>query len=147
MKNTFLIALILILSACNSSKKYSDFDFSYSRNGGYARIYENLFIKDHRAFYEFQQNNKKYKLNFVISSHDLEKIELAAQENNFRMISEDHKKLYDNITTTINIKKGNFSGIKTDASEILPSDLQRWQNMTSVFRLIIENNVPANHRN
>ena len=59
-----ILFAIIVLISCNSQKRYSDFDISYSKSGGYAPIYENLLIKGNNAFYSFEGNGKKLKQNF-----------------------------------------------------------------------------------
>ncbi|WP_370901121.1 hypothetical protein [Chryseobacterium gossypii] len=135
-----LFALIVLVS-CNSQKVYSDFDISFSRSGGYAPVYENLLIKGNNAYYSFEGQGKKYKQNFKISDEDLKKLDNTLSQNNFRRIQEDHKKLYDNITTSINIKKGPNEGSKTDASLVMPNYKTNWNNIMNAFQEIINNNV------
>ncbi|RKS97376.1 hypothetical protein [Chryseobacterium defluvii] len=136
-----ILFTIIVLVSCNSQKVYSDFDISYSRNGGYAPIYENLLIKDHNAHYSFEGQGKKFKQDFKISEEDLKKLNKTLSQNNFRSIQEDRKKLYDNITTSINIKKGPNEGSKTDASLIMPNYTTNWNNIMNAFQEIINNNV------
>lgn len=132
---------IIVLVSCNSQKVYSDFDISFSRSGGYAPLYENLLVKGNNAHYSFDGQGKKYKQDFKISDEDLKKLDQVLSQNNFRRIQEDHKKLYDNVTTSINVKKGPNEGSKTDASMILPNYTTNWNNITSAFQEIINNNV------
>jgi hypothetical protein len=136
-----ILFAIIVLISCNSQKRYSDFDISYSKSGGYAPIYENLLIKGNNAFYSFEGNGKKLKQNFNISNEDLNRLENTLSQNNFRRIEEDHKKIYDFISTSINIKKGPNSGSKTDASAIMPNYKTNWTNITYVFQEIINANV------
>lgn len=136
-----ILFAIIVLISCNSQKRYSDFDISYSKSGGYAPIYENLLIKGNNAFYSFEGNSKKLKQNFKISNEDLNRLENTLSQNNFRRIEEDHKKIYDFISTSINIKKGPNSGSKTDASAIMPNYKTNWTNITYVFQEIINANV------
>lgn len=136
-----ILFAIIVLVSCNSQKIYSDFDISYSKSGGFAPIYENLLIKDNTAHYSFEGQGKKYKQEFKISAEDLKKIENALSQNNFRRIQEDHKKIYDNISTSINVKKGPNEGSKTDASSIIPNFKTNWVNITNVFQEIINTNV------
>ncbi len=135
-----LFALIVLVS-CNSQKVYSDFDISYSRSGGLAPVYENLLIKDNSAHYSFEGQGKKHKQDFKISDEDLKKITATLSQNNFRRIQEDHKKIYDIVATTINVKKGPNEGSKTDASSIMPNYKTNWENIITVFQEIINNNV------
>lgn len=136
-----ILFAIIVLVSCNSQKIYSDFDISYSKSGGFAPIYENLLIKDNTAHYSFEGQGKKYKQEFKISAEDLKKIENTLSQNNFRRIQEDHKKIYDNISTSINVKKGPNEGSKTDASSIMPNFKTNWANITNVFQEIINTNV------
>lgn len=135
----FLIVLMVL--SCNSQKVYSDFDISYSRSGGYAPTYENLLIKGNDAHYSFEGQQKKVKKNFKVSDEDLKKLNNTLSNNNFRKIEEDHKKVYDNITTSISIKKGANEGSKSDGSMIMPNYTTNWKNITSAFQEIINNNV------
>lgn len=135
-----LFALIVLVS-CNSQKVYSDFDISYSKSGGFAPIYENLLIKGNSAHYSFEGQGKKYKQDFDVSDQDLKNIETILSKNNFRRIQEDHKKIYDHISTSINIKKGLNEGSKTDASSIMPNYRTNWSNITNVFQELINTHV------
>ncbi|OWK97996.1 hypothetical protein AP75_08315 [Kaistella haifensis DSM 19056] len=143
MKKIIALFIFVILAACNSQKKYSDFDYSYSRSGGFAPIYENLLIKGNNAHYSFEGQGKKFKKDFKITSEERKKIENALSQNNFRMIREDYQKVYDNISTSINVKIGKQSGSKSDASMIMEGDKNRWNNITSVFQEIIKNKINA----
>ncbi|MDN5578803.1 MAG: hypothetical protein L0G11_05590, partial [Chryseobacterium sp.] len=143
MKKIIAIFVFVILAACNTQKKYSDFDYSYSRSGGFAPIYENLLIKGNNAHYSFEGQGKKFKKDFKITSEERKKIENALSQNNFRMIREDYQKVYDNISTSINVKIGKQSGSKSDASMIMEGDKNRWNNITSVFQEIIKNKINA----
>ncbi|MBB4807749.1 hypothetical protein HNP38_003065 [Chryseobacterium defluvii] len=136
-----ILFAIIVLVSCNSQKAYSDFDISYSRSGGFAPIYENLLIKNDKAHYSFEGQGKKYKQDFKISGEDLKKLNNTLSQNNFRSIQEDRKKLYDHITTSINIKKGPNTGSKTDASLIMSNYKTNWDNILNVFQEIINNNV------
>ncbi len=139
MKNTLLFALfILLLASCNSQKKYSDFDISYMRSGGYAPVYENFLIKGNSVHYSFEGQGKKFKKDFTLTNDELSNIQNTLTENNFRTIQEDYKKVYDNISTSINVKTGPNAGSKTDASFIMAKDQKRWDNITAVFRNLIE---------
>jgi len=136
-----ILFAIIVLVSCNSQKVYSNFDISYSKNGGYAPVYENLLIKDNNVHYSFEGEGKKIKQDFKISNEDLKKLDNILSQNNFRRIQEDHKKLYDNITTSINIKKGANEGSKTDASLVMPNFKTNWTNIINAFQEIINNNV------
>ncbi|NML71061.1 hypothetical protein HHL23_14830 [Chryseobacterium sp. RP-3-3] len=139
-----ILFAIIVLVSCNSQKVYSDFDISYSRNGGLSLVYENLLIKGNNAHYSFEGQGKKHKQDFKISDEDLKKLDQTLSQNNFRRIEEDRKKLYDNITTSINIKKGSNEGSKTDASMIMPNFTTNWTNILTAFQEIINNNVKNN---
>lgn len=143
MKKIIALFIFVILAACNSQKKYSDFDYSYSRSGGFAPIYENLLIKGNNAHYSLEGQGKKFKKDFKITSEERKTIENALSQNNFRMIREDYQKVYDNISTSINVKIGKQSGSKSDASMIMEGDKNRWNNITSVFQEIIKNKINA----
>jgi len=136
-----ILFAVITLVSCNSQKVYSDFDISYARSGGFAPIYENLLIKGNNAHYSFEGQEKKYKQDFKISDEDLKNLNHVISQNNFRRIQEDHKKLYDNVSTSINIKKGANEGSKTDASMIMPNFKTNWNNILTAFQEIINNNV------
>ncbi|WP_223607049.1 hypothetical protein [Chryseobacterium sp. OSA05B] len=136
-----ILFAVIVLVSCNSQKVYSDFDISYSKSGGFAPVYENLLIKGNNAHYSFEGQGKKYKQDFKISDEDLKKLDQTLSQNNFRRIQEDRKKLYDNVSTSINIKKGQNEGSKTDASMIMPNFTTNWNNILNAFQEIINNNV------
>ncbi|MGD1319862.1 hypothetical protein [Chryseobacterium sp. 2R14A] len=133
--------IILIAVSCNSQKIYSDFDISYSKSGGYAPSYENLLIKGNDVHYSFEGQGKKIKKSFKISNEDLKKLDETLSKNNFKRIQEDHKKVYDNITISISVKKGVNEGSKNDGSMIMPNFKTNWENITAGFQEIINNNV------
>lgn len=141
MKKLIFVFLIAILAGCNSQNKYSDFDYSFARSGGYAPIYENLLIKGNKAHYSFEGRGKNVKKDFTLANEDLKNIQSVVAENDFRMIQEDYNKMYDNISVKINIKKGNNTGSKSDDSNIMKKDQQRWDNIVTVFQKIIDNKV------
>ena len=136
-----ILFTVIVLVSCNSQKVYSDFDISYSKSGGFAPIYENLLIKGNDAHYSFEGQGKKYKQDFKITDEDLKKLDNTLSQNNFRRIQEDRKKIYDNISTSINVKKGPNEGSKTDASSVMPNFKTNWSNITNAFQDIINNNV------
>lgn len=136
-----ILFAIIVLVSCNSQKVYSDFDISYSKSGGYAPVYENLLIKGNNVHYSFEGQGKKHKQDFKISNEDLKKLDQVLSQNNFRRIQEDRKKLYDNISTSINIKKGPNEGNKSDASLIIPNYQTNWNNILEAFQNIINTNV------
>jgi len=84
---------------------------------------------------------KKIKKSFKISNEDLKKLDETLSKNNFKRIQEDHKKVYDNITTSISVKKGVNEGSKNDGSMIMPNFKTNWENITAGFQEIINNNV------
>lgn len=141
MKKLFLLFLISILAGCNSQKKYSDFDYSFAKSGGIAPVYENLLIKGNKAHYSFEGQGKKIQKKFIISDADLKKIENTLAEIQFRKIREDYKKIYDAVSVEINIKKGNNSGSKSDASLIMTKDQPRWDRIVVVFQQLIDSNI------
>lgn len=142
MKKILGVFLIMItILSCNSQKVYQDFDISYSRSGGYAPSYENLLIKGNDVHYSFEGQGKKIKKSFKVSNEDLKNLEETLSKNNFRRIQEDHKKVYDNVTTSINIKKGVNEGSKNDGSMIMPNYKTNWENITAEFQKLINNNV------
>ncbi|CAI8702758.1 hypothetical protein [Chryseobacterium sp. IT-36CA2] len=136
-----ILFAIIVLVSCNSQKVYSDFDISYSKSGGFAPVYENMLIKGNNAHYSFEGQGKKYKQDFKISDEDLNKLDQVLSQNNFRKIQEDRKKLYDNISTSINIKKGPNEGSKTDASLITSNYQNNWNTILEAFQQIINTNV------
>ena len=141
MKKALFVFLIMILAGCNSQKKYSDFDYSFARSGGISPIYENLLIKGNKVHYSFEGNGKNIKKDFMLSEADLKNIENTLTENKFRKIQEDYKKLYDNISVEINVKKGNNTGSKTDASLIMPKSKAHWEKIVSAFQQVIDSNI------
>ena len=143
MKKLFVLFILAFLASCNANKKYSDFDYSFARHGGYAPIYENLWIKGNTAHYSFEGEGKKMKKDFKVSSEELKNIEEALTKNSFRTIREDLKKVYDYRSTSINVKKGPNSGSKSDASFIMENDRPRWNNIVNVFQQIIDSNVDS----
>ena len=145
MKKLFVLFILAVLASCNANKKYSDFDYSFARHGGYAPIYENLWIKGNTAHYSFEGEGKKMKKDFKVSGEDLKNIEAALTKNSFRTIREDLKKVYDYRSTSINVKKGPNSGSKSDASFIMENDRPRWNNIVSVFQQIIDSNVSSSN--
>ena len=143
MKNLVLALLMVILAACNSQSKYTDYDYSFSRSGGNKPFYENLWIKGNTATYSLEKDGKKVENKFTLSEESLKNIQNILKENNFRMIEEDHQKVYDNITTIIVVKKGDNSASKSNASFIMKKDKQRWEKVVETFRNIIEANQIA----
>lgn len=142
MKNIVILFLMSIITlACNSQKIYSDYDYSYSRSGGKDPIYENLLIKEDNVHYSLEGQGNKIKKSFKISSEDLKNINKSLKENNFRHILEDRKKLYNHVSVTINIRKGDQTGSKTDASLIMPKDQKKWEAILLTFQQIIDKNV------
>jgi hypothetical protein len=136
-----ILFAIIVLVSCNSQKVYSDFDISYSKSGGFAPIYENLLIKGNNAHYSFEGQGKKIKQDFKITNEDLKKLDNILSQNNFRKIQEDRKKLYDKVSTSINVKKGPNEGSRTDASLVMPNYKTNWNNILNAFQEIINNNV------
>lgn len=136
-----ILFALVILGSCNSQKVYSDFDISYSKSGGFAPIYENLLIKENHAHYSFEGQGKKYKQDFEVSEQEMKNLEATLSRNNFKRIQEDHKKIYDHIATSINVKKGPNEGSKTDASDVMPNYRTNWTNITSAFQEIINTHV------
>lgn len=138
MKNLIIIFILAILTGCSTQNKYSNFDYSFARSGGFAPMYENLLIKGNKVHYSYERQNTKIKKDFSISDAELKNIEEVLTANKFRFIQEDYKKLYDNISTIVTVKKGENSATKSNASQIMESDQQRWDNVTAVFQQIID---------
>ena len=141
MNKILVLFLAIFLVSCNSQKKYSDFDISYSRSGGFAPIYENFIIKGNNVVYSFEGHSQKKEAKYTLTNDELQRINIVLTTNKFRFIQEDHKKIYDAISTTINVKSGPNSGSKSDASLILPKDQKKWEKITTVFREIIDSKV------
>ncbi len=138
MKRFIAFFVLMALAACTPQKKYTDFDYSYSRSGGLSPIYENLWIKGNNAHYSFEGQGKNIKKDFTLSKDELSNIQNVLEQNNFRMIQEDYKKLYDYISTSIIVKKGSQSASKSDASYIMEADKSRWENVENTFRKLID---------
>ncbi|UFH31431.1 hypothetical protein LNP04_15870 [Chryseobacterium sp. C-71] len=136
-----ILFLIMITVSCNSQKVYSDFDISYSKSGGYAPIYENLLIKGNEAHYSFEGQGKKSKTTFKLTSEEIQNLNQVLTQNNFRHIAEDHKKIYDRVAVSINVKNGENSANKTDASMIMPQFQKNWDQIVNTFQNIISKNV------
>ena len=143
MKRFIALFLMMALASCTSQNKYTDFDYSYSRSGGLSPVYENLLIKGNKAHYSFEGQGKNIKKDLTFSNAELKTIDNVLQQNNFRMIQEDYKKLYDYISTSIVVKKGNQSGSKSDASYIMDADKARWENVANTFRQLIDSKISA----
>ena len=144
MKKVIFVFLILILSACTTNtnqKKYSDFDYSFARSGGLSPIYENLLIKGNKAHYSFEGQGKNIKKNFELTNDDLKNIEKVLTQNKFTRIQEDYRKLYDNVSVEINVKKGSNAGSKSDASLIMEKNKDHWDKIVNTFQQVIDSNV------
>ena len=144
MKNLVFLVFMLILTACNSQKKYTNFDYSYARSGGNKPFYENLWIKGNSAKYAYESEGRIAENKFTLSDETLENIQKTLYENNFRTIEEDRKKIYDHISTIIVVRKGANSASKSNASLIMEKDTQRWNNVAAVFEEIITSNINQN---
>ncbi len=140
MKKLIFVFLIVLLAGCNSQKVYSEFDYSFARSGGLSPIYENLLITGNKVHYSFEGQGKNIKKEFTISTEDLANIESELSKNQFRKIQEDYKKLYDNISVEVIVKKGENSSKKSDASLIMKKDQKRWDKVVSVFQELIDKN-------
>lgn len=136
-----ILLLIMITVSCNSQKVYSEFDISYSKSGGYAPIYENLLIKGNDVHYSFEGQDKKIKTNFKLTNEDIQNLNQILSQNNFRHIAEDRKKIYDHVAISINVKNGENSANKTDASMIMPQSKNNWDRVVTAFQDIINKNV------
>lgn len=136
-----ILFLIMITVSCNSQKVYSDFDISYSKSGGYAPIYENLLIKGNDAHYSFEGQEKKIKTSFKLTNEEIQNLNQVLTQNNFRHIAEDHKKIYDRVAVSINVKNGKNSANKTDASMIMTQSQKNWDQIVNTFQNIISKNV------
>ena len=144
MKKAIFVFLIMILAGCASSsnqKKYSDFDYSFARSGGLSPIYENLLIKGNKAHYSFEGHGKNIKKDFTITNDDLKNIENTLTQNKFTRIQEDYRKLYDNISVEINVKRGSNAGSKTDASLIMKKNKDQWEKIVNTFQQVIDSKV------
>jgi len=136
-----ILFLIMITFSCNSQKVYSDFDISYSKSGGFAPIYENLLIKGNEVHYSFEGQEKKIKTTFKLTNEEIQNLNQVLTQNNFRHIAEDHKKIYDRVAISINVKNGENSANKTDASMIMPQSQKNWDQIVNAFQNIISKNV------
>lgn len=136
-----ILFAIMITVSCNTQKVYSDFDISYSKSGGYAPMYENLFIKGNDVHYSFESQGKKNKATFKLTNEEIQNLNQILSQNNFRHIAEDHKKVYDRVAVSINVKNGENSANKTDASMIMPQYKKNWDQVVDAFQQIISKNV------
>lgn len=136
-----ILLLIMITVSCNSQKVYSDFDISYSKSGGFAPIYENMLIKGNNVHYSFEGHQKKIKTSFKLTNEEIQGLNKILSQNNFRQITEDHKKIYDHMAIAINVKRGENSASKTDASLIMPQYQKNWEQIVNAFQEIISKNV------
>ena len=143
MKRLIALVVLMLLAACNSQKKYSDFDYSYSRSGGLSPIYENMWIKGNNAHYSFEGQGKSVKKDYKLTAEELKLIDETLTQNNFRMIQEDYRKVYDYIATSIVVKKGSQAASKSDASYIMEKDKARWENVKKVFEGIVAARITA----
>lgn len=144
MKKAIFVFIIMILAGCassNNQKKYSDFDYSFARSGGLSPIYENLLIKGNKAHYSFEGYGKNIKKDFTITNEDLKNIENTLTQNKFTRIQEDYRKLYDNISVEINVKRGSNAGSKTDASLIMEKNKDQWEKIVNTFQQVIDSKV------
>jgi len=136
-----ILFAIMITVSCNSQKAYSDFDISYSKSGGYAPMYENLLIKGNDVHYSFEGHGKKTKTNFKLTNEEIQNLNQILTQNYFRHIAEDHKKIYDGVAVSINVKNGENSANKTDASMIMPQYKKNWDQIVNAFQQIISKNI------
>lgn len=141
MKKYIALLVLIVLAACNSQKKYSDFDYSFAQSGGQNPVYENFLIKGNNGYYSFEGQGKNIKKDFKLTDDEVRQIEHALTENKFRTIREDYKKRYNQVSTAINVKKGENSASKTDASLIMKTDEQRWNTIVKTFRDLIDAKV------
>lgn len=146
MKKVLFALIIIILAGCTTTtnqKKYSDYDYSFARSGGLSPIYENLLIKGNKAHYSFEGQGKKIKKDFTLSNEGVQNIEKTLTENKFTKIQEDYKKLYDQVSVEINIKRGGNAGSKSDASLIMKHNKEQWDKIVNVFQQVIDSNVKS----
>jgi len=136
-----ILLWIMITVSCNSQKVYSDFDISYSKSGGRTPVYENLLIKGNNVHYLLEGQGKKIKTNFKVTDDELRNLHQIIHQNNFRQIAEDHKKIVDHVAIVINVKKGENSASKTDASLIMPQYRKNWNTIVQAFQEIIDKNI------
>lgn len=129
------ILLLAVLASCNSQKPFTDYEISYARHGGYAPMYENLFIDGNSIQYFFEGNGQKYSKKSRINKDEKQALLDVINKNKLQTVREDYKKFYDRIATTVKVK--NLNTIKTDGSDIMPQDRQRWQNIVQAFEALI----------
>ena len=141
MKKLIFLFLTIILFSCNSQKKYSEFDYNYTRSGGYAPVYENFLIKGNNAYYSFEGQGKKINKNFTVTNEEIQNLEKVLTTNNFRLIEEDYKKVYDNIGIRIKVNKGPNAGSKGNESFIMPKHEQRWNNIVAAFQTLLDSKI------
>lgn len=136
MKKTVLFLVLILLTACQPQKAFENYEISYSRSGGLSPIYENLLFKGNTATYFFEGQGKKFSKTVRLNDGEKLKFVKSLENNRLRFIQEDHKKLYDYITTTIKLKKDNV--VKSDGNGIMPASQQNWDAMVIVFEDFIK---------
>lgn len=137
MKKLIVLFFAMLLVSCNSHKVFTNYDLSYSRSGGYAPIYENLLINGSTANYFYEAQGKKYSKRVNITNAEKQKLYDAINKNDMKSIREDIKKVYDNITTTVKMKRNGDEIFKDDGSFIVPEHQQRWDNIVAEFENFI----------
>lgn len=135
MRNLVLLLALLLFGGCASKPDFENYEYSYSRSGGLAPTYENLFITGQNGQYFFEGQNQKYSRTLKLTKVEQNAIAAAVRNNQFHTVREDHQKLYDFVSTTIKVKSSSIR--KTDGSGIMPPDQKRWQNVVDVFEKII----------
>lgn len=139
MKKLLFFTLLILLVGCQNKRSiFEQYEISYSRSGGYAPIYENLLIKENTAYFFYEGRGSKYEQKVKISPSEKNQLLSALEKNNISGIRADNKKVYDNITTTVKLKRADTSIFKDDGSFIIPEHQARWANITSAFESFIK---------
>lgn len=135
-----LFTFALLLMSCGTSKDFTDYELSYSRSGGLSPVYENFVISGNNAKFYYEGRAQKYSTQTRISAREKAALYSILEDSRIAFIREDHRKIYDGITTTVKVKKDQI--IKSDGSGIMPQDAARWENIVNAFEnLITKNNL------
>lgn len=135
MKRFTVLLTLIILTGCASKPDFENYEYSYSKSGGLAPTYENLFLAGREGQYFYEGQNRKYSKSLKLTRAEQNTLATAIASNRLQTVREDYKKFYDFVATTIKVKNPNIR--KTNGSGIMPQDQQRWQNVVDAFEKII----------